>query len=90
MVKNPSASAGDPGSIPGLGRALGEGPGNPLHYSCLDLWTEEPGGLQPMGLQRVRHDSVIKEQTLYLGMCWELPEGEKDDMGMVSALKKGE
>jgi len=19
-------------------------------------WTEEPGGLQPMGLQRVRHD----------------------------------
>ena len=24
------------------------------------LWTEEPGGLQPMGLQRVRHDSVIK------------------------------
>ena len=60
VVKNPSASAGDPGSLPGLGRALGEGPGNPLHYSCLDLWTEEPGGLQPMGLQRVRHDSVIK------------------------------
>ena len=21
------------------------------------LWTEEPGGLQPMGWQRVRHDS---------------------------------
>ena len=59
-VKNPSASAGHPGSIPGLGRALGEGPGNPLHYPCLDLWTEEPGGLQPLGLQRVRHDSVIK------------------------------
>ena len=28
-------SAGDTGSIPGLGRSLGEGNGNPLQYSCL-------------------------------------------------------
>ena len=28
-------NAGDPGSIPGLGRSLGEGNGNPLLYSCL-------------------------------------------------------
>ena len=27
--------AGDPGSIPGLGRS-GEGNGNPLQYSCLE------------------------------------------------------
>ena len=26
-------------------------------------WTEEPGGLQSMGLQRVRRDSVTKQQT---------------------------
>ena len=26
-------------------------------------WTEEPGGLQPMGSQRVRHDWVIKHST---------------------------
>ena len=25
-------------------------------------WTEEPGGLQSMGSQRVRHDSVTKQQ----------------------------
>ena len=25
---------GDPGSIPGLGRSLEEGNGNPLQYSC--------------------------------------------------------
>ena len=25
---------GDPGLIPGLGRSLGEGNGNPLQYSC--------------------------------------------------------
>ena len=30
-----SYNAGDPGSIPGLGRSPGEGNGNPLQYSCL-------------------------------------------------------
>ena len=29
-------NAGDRGSIPGLGRSLGEGNGNPLQYSCLE------------------------------------------------------
>ena len=28
-------NAGDPGSIPGLGRSPGEGNGNPFQYSCL-------------------------------------------------------
>ena len=36
LVKNPSANAGDPGSIPGLGRSLGERNGHPLKYSCLE------------------------------------------------------
>ena len=39
VVKNPLANAGDRregGSIPGLGRSLGEGNGNPLQYSCLE------------------------------------------------------
>ena len=45
-VKNPPANAGDAGSIPGLGTAPGEGNGNPLQYSCLEIpWTEEPGRL---------------------------------------------
>ena len=38
MVKNPPASAEDTkdmGSIPGLGKSLGIGNGNPLQYSCL-------------------------------------------------------
>ena len=34
-VKNPSANAGDTGSIPGLRRSPGVGNGNPLQYSCL-------------------------------------------------------
>ena len=29
-------NAGDPGSIPGLGRSPGEGNGNPLQHSCLE------------------------------------------------------
>ena len=35
VVKNPTANAGDVGSVPGLGRSPGEGRGNPLQYSCL-------------------------------------------------------
>ena len=35
MVKNPSANAGDMGSVPGLGRSPGGGNDNPLQYSCL-------------------------------------------------------
>ena len=35
LVDNPPANAGDTGSIPGSGRSLREGNGNPLQYSCL-------------------------------------------------------
>ena len=31
--KESACNAGDPGSIPGLGRSAGEGTGYPLHYS---------------------------------------------------------
>ena len=34
--KESACNAGDPGSIPGSGRSLGEGNGNPLQYSCLE------------------------------------------------------
>ena len=39
--KEPTCSAGDPGSIPESGRFPGGGNGNPLRI----LWTGEPGGL---------------------------------------------
>ena len=60
-VKNLPARAGDMrrmGSIPGLGRYPLE-EGTTTHSSILDwriTWTEEPGGLQSMGSQRVGHD----------------------------------
>ena len=33
-------------------------------------WTEEPGGLQSLGLQRVRHDLVTKQHQQFLGGSW--------------------
>ena len=36
MIKVSAYNAGDPGSIPGLGRSPGEGNGNPPQYSCLE------------------------------------------------------
>ena len=49
---------GDLDLIPRLGRSPGGGHGNPLQYSCLENppWTEEPGGLKSMVLQRVRYN----------------------------------
>ena len=47
VVKNLLANAGDPGSIPGLGRSPGVGNGSPLQYSCLENPMEEaPGRLR--------------------------------------------
>ena len=60
VEKNPLAIAGasgDKGSIPGLGRSHEEG--KATHSSAVAWrtpWTEEPGRLQSMGLQRVRHN----------------------------------
>ena len=49
-------NAGDLGSIPGSGRSPGEGNGNPLQYSYLEIpWTEDTGRVQSMGSQRVGH-----------------------------------
>ena len=48
--KESACNAGDTGSIPGSGRALGEGNGNPLQYSCLEnSMTGDAGGLQSTG-----------------------------------------
>ena len=54
MVKNPPANAGDVGSIPGLGRLPMERE-MATHSNILAgeiPWTEDPGRLQPTGLQK--------------------------------------
>ena len=55
--KESTCNAGDLGLIPGSERSPAEGNGNPLQYSCLgNPMDRGPGGLQSMGLQRVRHN----------------------------------
>ena len=52
-----TCKAGDPGSIPGLGRPPGGGHGNPLQYSYqVNPMERGAWGLQPTGSQRVRHN----------------------------------
>ena len=34
-------------------------------------WTEEPGGLQSMGSQRVGHDSIHAQASIFLSFKWE-------------------
>ena len=54
--KEPASSAGNPGSIPGLGRSPGEGNGNPLQYPCLENPTDR-------GAWRATVHGVAKSQT---------------------------
>ena len=56
--KESTYDAGDLGSVSVLGTSLGEGKGNPLQYSCLEIpWTKEPG------VARVGHDLATKLPT---------------------------
>ena len=61
VVKNPPASAGDTGSIPGSGRSPGEGNGNPLQYFCLEN-PKDRGAWQATvhGVASIGHDLVTK------------------------------
>ena len=57
VVKNLPANVGDLGSTPGLGRPPEK---EMATHSSILAWriprTEEPGGLQSVGLQRFRHN----------------------------------
>ena len=60
MVKNPPANAGDiEMQVQSLGQENPLEEGTATHSNILAWripWTEEPGGLQSMGSQRVRYD----------------------------------
>ena len=64
VVKNPPAHAGDVGSIPGLGNSLEKETATHSRILAWEIpWTEELGGLQSMGSQRVRHDWVTEHMA---------------------------
>ena len=59
MIKESACNVGDLGSTHGSGRSLEKGMAT--HSSILAWripWTEELGGLQSMGLQRVKHNGA--------------------------------
>ena len=68
VVKNPSANAGNLGSISGSGRSPGGGNGNPLQYSCLGnpmdrgaLWATIHGVAEELDVtQRLNDNNNIK------------------------------
>ena len=65
MVKNPPANAGNESSIPGLGRSLGGGHGNPLHYSYLENPMDRGTWKATVSeVVRVRHNLMTKSPPL--------------------------
>ena len=61
VVKNSPANAGNPGSVPGLGRCPGEGNGNSLYYFYLgNPMDREAWQATVHGVVRVRHNLVAK------------------------------
>ena len=72
MVKNPPAMQETQVGLLGLEYPLEDCMAT-LQYSCLENpWTEEPGRLQSMGLQRIGYDWATNTHTYYLK---ELREG---------------
>ena len=69
--KGSACNVGDLGSIPGLGRSLEGGNGNPLQDSYLENPTDRGAWQESAGSQRVRHDwanntftfTIIKDVT---------------------------
>ena len=97
--KESSCNVGDLGLIPGLGRSPGGGHGSPLQYSCLENpHGQEPGVLQSMGSQRVRHYWATKHSIaqslpqvsfwgLLFGIVWQDDHGQLvREKGMVNVF----
>ena len=79
--KESACNMGDLSSIPGLGRFPWRRAWKPTPVSLPgdSLWTEEPGRLQTIGSQRVRHDWVTKHNTYKYSLLlnvWPHSEGK--------------
>ena len=61
--KESACKAGDPGSIPELGRSPVKGNGNSLQYSCLENPSGQRRLVGSMGLQRVGYNWVTNTFT---------------------------
>ena len=66
--KKSACQAGDSGSIPGSGRSLGDGNGNPLQYSCLEKPMDRGAwwAIDHYITKRVRHNLANKQQQTFI------------------------
>ena len=71
-IKESTYSVGDLGSIPGSGRSPRERDWLPTPVFWRISWTEEPGGLQSMGSQRVGHNSATNTFTFHFQECYKI------------------
>ena len=72
MVKNLSANAGDVGSILGSEDPLEKEQTTSSSILVWEIpWTEEPGELQFMGPQKVRHDLATEHEYVPSPHCSE-------------------
>ena len=72
-MEESACNAGDPGSIPGLGRSAGEGIGYPLQYcwaslgtqlvknlpAMLETWVQSLGWEDPLEKRKASHSSTL-------------------------------
>ena len=78
--KESACNAGDPGSIPGLGRSAGEGIGYPLQYSWASLmaqlvkmpavwetWVRSLGWEDPLETGKATHSSILAWSVYSMG-----------------------
>ena len=78
MVKNPSANAGDPGDsgmIPGSGRSLGGGNGNPLQYSLMAQLVKNPPAMWMTWVQFLGWEDPLEKGTAIHSsiLAWRIP-----------------
>ena len=79
--KESACNTEDLGSIPGLGRSLEKGTATQTSILAWRIpWTEEPGRLQSMGLQRAEHDwATFTSAKSTLALC-KNEEGHLEEM----------
>ena len=74
VVKESTCKAGDPGSIAGLGRSLGEGKGYPLQYSGLENSMDTVHGVAKSWTQQSDFHSPTWRQVINVCL-WPPTEG---------------
>ena len=76
--KESACNAGDPGSIPGVGRSLGEGIGYPLQYSWASLVAQlvkNPPVMQETWLESLGWEDLLEKgkATQSSILAWRIP-----------------